>query len=151
MMKNGYPNDSEIKPKWSRFHFVLLILSSILIWGLYIWKSLIDGSILSWQSTISLTGLYIDIIGVLVASLKTPYFGSFHDGGELEFKRERADNRAFQKGMLLIAIGFMYIIHKCLTSKSSIALRGAGRRWLSAFYLGVIRFRRKSKYGFTIS
>ena len=42
--------------------------------------------LLSFAKFFSIIGLYIDIIGVLIASLKTPYLGAFLDGGELEHK-----------------------------------------------------------------
>lgn len=104
----GYPTDSEIRPKWSKFHLIILILSSVLIWGAYIGKLIYSGDLPPWTSTLSLVGLHMDIIGVLVVSLKTPFFGYFHDGGKLESKRELSDNKTFRKGMILITFGFAF-------------------------------------------
>lgn len=55
---------------------------------------------------LSVVGLNVDIIGVVIASLKTPFYGFFHDGGKIEIHRANVERRYFQFGMWLIAAGF---------------------------------------------
>ncbi|AOX63630.1 hypothetical protein BIZ42_16375 [Stenotrophomonas sp. LM091] len=100
-----YPNDGEVKVKWSGFQMGMVVVPTAAIWSMFfLWPSAAEPHLL--KTVLSISGLNVDIVGVVVASLKAPYFGAFSDGGELEFKREAADRKAFQTGMVLVGIGF---------------------------------------------
>lgn len=101
----NYPADGDIKVKWSRFQVAMVVVPTVAIWAMFfLWPGAAEPHLL--KTVLSISGLNVDIVGVVVASLKAPYFGSFLDGGKIEFKREAADRKAFQVGMVLVGIGF---------------------------------------------
>ncbi len=100
-----YPSDEEIKIEWNKFHFLILFISSSVTIGGLVYLNY--NQLLSFAKFFSIIGLFIDIIGVLIASLKTPYLGAFFDAGELESKRANEEKKWFVKGMYLIAIGMI--------------------------------------------
>lgn len=102
---SNYPQDHEIKVVWTKFIISLLTISTISLWSVFFYLNPIICDI-EKSKFLSTTGLYIDIIGVVIASLKTPYYGIFYDGGEIEVKRARAEEKYFKIGMLLIGFGF---------------------------------------------
>jgi len=104
-MEKKYPSDEQIKPKWSTFQVVFLVVSTLILLTVFGYR--FCSQTINLSTSLTITGLYIDIVGVIIASLKTPYFGSFFDGGEIEFKRQKADSKVFQKGMLLVGTGFL--------------------------------------------
>lgn len=100
-----YPSDEEIRIEWNKFHYLILFISSCVTIGGIVYLNC--NQLLSLAKLFSVIGLYIDIIGVLIASLKTPYLGAFLDAGELESKRGNEEKKWFVKGMYLIAIGMI--------------------------------------------
>lgn len=100
-----YPQDHEIKVVWTKFIISLLLISTASLWSVFFYLNPVLCEI-KISKFLSITGLYIDILGVAIASLKTPYYGSFNDGGAIEVKRARAEEKYFKTGMLLIGIGF---------------------------------------------
>lgn len=100
-----YPQDHEIKVVWTKFIISLLAVSTVLLWSVFFYLNPVLCGI-KISKILSAIGLYIDILGVAIASLKTPYYGSFHDGGDIELKRAKVEERYFKFGMLLIGIGF---------------------------------------------
>ncbi|MEH6784400.1 MAG: hypothetical protein V7688_10995 [Alcanivorax jadensis] len=102
MSEKKYPKDNEIKVQWTNIHIGIIVIS-FFIWPGFLCFS--DSG--SFTKMLSLMGLQLGTIGVVVSSLKTPPYGAFMDGGELEFKRAKVEGRYFQRGMWLIAIGFI--------------------------------------------
>lgn len=108
MSESKYPKDSEIKVEWTLFHYVFLLVCTLLTWGMYIFS--LQSNTFQLSKLFSILGLYIDIIGVVVASLKTPFFGLFVDGGEVQMKCAKVENIWFQRGMFIIALGMLFQI-----------------------------------------
>lgn len=102
--KPRYPTDSEIKVQWTPFHIVAIAAVTLVVWVWFFSRhDLHEPGVLN--KFFSVLGLNIDTIGVVVASLKPPYFGSFHDGGAVEMKRQKAERASFENGMFIVAIG----------------------------------------------
>ncbi len=102
---NEYPTDEMVKVEWTRTHKIVLLVITLIIVAFLIYIAAIEN--ISVAKCFSVSGLYVDILGVVIASRKTPYFGLFSDGGKLEAKRQEADARSFQKGMWVIAVGML--------------------------------------------
>lgn len=100
-----YPQPSEIKVEWTTVHIGIVVVSVILIWPLYFLAGGFTGGF--EYKFLSLAGLNIDILGVVMASLKTPFYGNFYDGGALEVARQNKERKYFQVGMWLVAAGFL--------------------------------------------
>lgn len=105
MSDSNYPVDDKIKVEWNKFHSLIISISTICSIGGIIYLNF--KQFLSFPKFLSIIGLYIDILGVLIASLKTPYFGAFMDGGESERKRGDEEKKWFVRGMYLIALGMI--------------------------------------------
>lgn len=103
MTELKYPTDDQIQVEWNHFHTIVICISTFCTVGGV--AHLISGETYTHSKLFSIIGLYIDIFGVLIASLKTPHFGSFLDAGELEKKREEEEKKWFVRGMYTIAIG----------------------------------------------
>lgn len=99
-----YPQDDEIKVEWKPLHIAIIVLSLLVIWPLFCCATDLTENIT--KKLLSVAGLNIDIIGVVVASLKTPFYGVFHDSGQIEVIRANVEKKFFQVGMGLIALGF---------------------------------------------
>lgn len=99
-----YPKDDEVKVEWKPLHIAIVVLSVVVIWPLFYCATDLTKNLTN--KLFSIAGLNIDIIGVVVASLKTPFYGAFHDGGKIEFTRANVEKRCFQFGMWLVALGF---------------------------------------------
>lgn len=99
-----YPQEEEIKVEWKPQHIAIVVLSFVLIWPLFYCVTDVTKNLPN--KLLSVAGLNIDIIGVVVASLKTPFYGLFHDGGKIEITRANVEKKSFQIGMWLIALGF---------------------------------------------
>lgn len=99
-----YPKDGEVKVEWKPLHIAIIALSVLVIWPLFYCATDLTKNLPN--KLLSVTGLNIDIIGVVVASLKTPFYGMYHDGGKIEITRANVERKYFQFGMWLIAIGF---------------------------------------------
>jgi hypothetical protein len=99
-----YPQDGEIKIEWKPVHVAIIVLSVLVIWPLFYYFADFTSGVTN--KFLLVAGLNIDIIGVVVASLKTPYYGNFHDGGKIEHARANVEKMYFQCGMWLIAFGF---------------------------------------------
>ena len=101
-----YPKDKEIKGKWSRYQILSVVLSTSIIWPFF----LIERGLPSCNNIIpfiSVLGLYVDIIGVIIASIDAPYFGPFPDAGEVEKKRIKLKEKYLKIGLSFIGIGFL--------------------------------------------
>jgi len=100
-----YPQDYEIKVVWTKFIIGLLFVSTFALWSVFFYMNQNIFEIKPGKF-ISVLGLYTDMLGVAIASLRTPYYGAFHDGGALEVKRSKKEEGYFKIGMLFIGIGF---------------------------------------------
>lgn len=100
-----YPEDHEIRVKWSWFQIAIVVGATAILW-LAFWL-LIAPEHERVKTILTLSGLNIDIVGVVWASLTPPYFGTFLDGGLVEYKRQKAQEGAFRFGMSLVALGFL--------------------------------------------
>jgi len=100
-----YPQDHEIRVVWTKFIISLLAISTVLLWSAFFYLNPVLCEI-KISKFLSITGLYLDILGVVIASLKTPYYGLFFDGGAIEVKCAKVEERYFKAGMFLIGIGF---------------------------------------------
>ena len=105
-MIGKYPEEKDIKVEWTLVHTLIIVVVTLIVTGFLIYDYTIKN--ISWQKYLTILGLYVDIVGVLVASLKTPFYGIFHDGGEIEIKRQQHEKKFFLFGMLLIAIGMIF-------------------------------------------
>ena len=104
-MNDKYPKIEDIKVEWTIIHKSILLIITLIIVGFIIFES--RTKCISLTKYLSVAGLYIDIIGVVIASLKTPYYGSFFDGGKIELERQKVEKIYFQRGMLLITVGMI--------------------------------------------
>ncbi|HGM6772829.1 TPA: hypothetical protein ACKQAW_003424 [Stenotrophomonas maltophilia] len=102
---SDYPEDHEIRVKLGGFQLAVVLGATAVLWLAY-WL-LISPEHERLKTVLTLAGLNIDIVGVVWASLSPPYYGAFADGGELEFKRQEVQERAFKRGMSLVALGFL--------------------------------------------
>ena len=84
----------------------MLAVVSLLIWAIFFARHGLT-SPAGLSRLLSVLGLNIDIVGVMIASRRTPYFGLFADGGAVELKRQKAEQRSFEWGMLVIALGLL--------------------------------------------
>ncbi len=107
IVSNKYPTDDQIKVEWTIFHKTICVIPTFIIWIWFISGPGLE-SPFHWNKFLSLLGLNIDIFGVVIASLKPPYFGLFADGGMVEFKRGQAEQESFKKGMFIVAIGLLF-------------------------------------------
>ena len=107
-MERKYPKDSEIKVKWTAIHIGIIISGTIIIIGFLLHELKLNS--LFTLKVISAIGLYFNVLGVVVSSLKTPFYGSFFDGGELEVKRLKAERKYFISGLLIITFGVILSI-----------------------------------------
>lgn len=103
-MSDKYPKENDIKVKWKTSILIITVVTFNVILFLIGESRLKPISLTKW---LSVGGLYFDFIGVIIASLRTPYYGSFHDGGEIEKVRQKVENKYFRLGIYLIAIGFL--------------------------------------------
>lgn len=101
-----YPKEDEIKVEWTVVHKGIIILSVLVIWPLFIYTADMNDNFI--KKLLSVAGLNVDIIGVVIASLKTPYYGLFMEGGKIEFNRAKVEKRYFQLGMWFIALGSLF-------------------------------------------
>ncbi len=104
-MNDKYPKVEDIKVEWTLIQKLIILIITLIIIGFLIYES--RTKCISLTKYLSVGGLYIDIIGVVIASLKTPYYGSFYDGGQIEIERAKVEKKYFQRGMSLIALGMI--------------------------------------------
>lgn len=100
-----YPQDDEVQVEWKILHIAIIALSVLVIWPLFYYVTDLTKDLPN--KLLSAIGLNVDIIGVVVASLKTPFYGIFRDGGKIEITRANVERKYFQFGMWLIAVGFL--------------------------------------------
>lgn len=100
-----YPKDNEIKVEWKWYHSLLLAVCTLSTLGLYCFS--LRNNPFTFSKLFSTAGLYIDFVGVLFASLKTPSYGLFIDSGKLDKKRAEVENIWFRRGMFVIATGIL--------------------------------------------
>ena len=101
-----YPERSEIKVEWTLLHIAVLIVSLVIIPFAFV--KFVNFHQPFLPKFLSVLGLLVDIVGVTIATLKTPYYGSFHDGGQIEIWRREEEDKYFKVGMFLIAIGAFF-------------------------------------------
>ncbi len=102
-----YPEDHKIKGTGSRYQIIAVVLTTIIIWPLFFIKlgfPFCDHIV----PFFTVLGLYIDILGVIIASIEAPYFGSFADGGDVERKRAVVKEGYLKIGLTFIGIGFLF-------------------------------------------
>lgn len=102
-----YPKDDEIKGKWSKYQIIAVALATIVLWPLFF----IRLGFPSWHNIVpfvTVFGLYLDILGVIIASIEAPYFGLFADGGDVEIKRTRIKEKYLKICLMFIGIGFLF-------------------------------------------
>ena len=99
---SSYPTDEQIKPEWTSVHTLLIVVSGLIWPAFYFFSS--DHTL---PKILTLLGLQLGIIGSVLSSLKTSVYGSFVDGGKLNIKRAKVEGVWWQRGMLLIATGFI--------------------------------------------
>ena len=104
-MPENYPDNKDIKIKWTKFNTLLVLVVTFSLILFLINQAHFKPLTLGQITNIS--GLYIDFWGVIIASLKTPYYGSFFDGGEIEKKRQKVDEKYFKYGMILVLLGLL--------------------------------------------
>lgn len=102
-----YPEDHKIKGMWSRYHILAIVLTTIIIWPMFFMKLGLP-FFCHIIPSFTVLGLYIDIIGVIIASIEAPYFGSFADSGDVERKRTVVKEKYLKIGLTLIGIGFFF-------------------------------------------
>jgi hypothetical protein len=101
-----YPKDNEIKGN-RIFQIIAAGLITLIIWPLFFVK-LGFPSCNNIVPFVTVLGLYIDIIGVIIASIEAPYFGLFADGGDVERKRTKIKEKYLKIGLAFIGIGFLF-------------------------------------------
>lgn len=101
-----YPKDDEIKGK-CKYQIIAAALATVIIWPLFFIKhgSPSCSNILPF---VTVMGLYLDILGAVIASIEAPYFGLFADGGDVEIKRRRIKEKYLKIGLTFIGIGFLF-------------------------------------------
>lgn len=100
-----YPQDHEIRVVWGKLRISLIVCATLVIWPSFLYFNPLCST--SIAKILVVLGLYVDIVGIVIASLKTPYYGSFADGGEIEVRRGKVEHKYFQAGMLLVGLGFL--------------------------------------------
>lgn len=104
-MDGKLPNKEQIKVEWTAIHTIILIGSTLFVAGSFVYE--LKTKNVLWTKYLTVFGLYIDIVGVLIASLKTPFYGIFFDGGQIEKDRQEVERKFFKVGMFLIAFGMI--------------------------------------------
>lgn len=107
MKEREYAYPEKVKIEWRFFHTLLLLLATSITWGLYFYRLFPGDEPFSISKLLSMSGLYIDIVGVTLASLKTPYYGDFWGMEKLETEKERVEKNWFQRGMAIVALGLL--------------------------------------------
>lgn len=105
-MAEKYPDSKDIKVQWTKLNTILvLVVTFILIFFLIFQPNLKP---LTLGQIVNIISLYINFLGIIVISLKTPYYGTFFDGGKIEEKRQKVEKKYFDLGMILIVIGMFF-------------------------------------------
>ncbi|WP_269685484.1 hypothetical protein [Flavobacterium lacustre] len=104
-MTGEYPNFKDIKVHWTKFHtlIVMVITFSVILFLINQAKS----KPITLTQYLNVAGLYLDFWGVIIASLKTPYYGAFFDAGKIEIERQKVESKYLNIGMILIFIGML--------------------------------------------
>lgn len=113
-MTGKYPNFKDIKVQWTKLHtlIVMVITFSVILFLINQAKS----KPITLTQYINVSGLYLDFWGVIIASLKTPYYGAFYDAGKIEIKRQKVESKYFYIGMILIFIGMLLQVFSTLNN-----------------------------------
>ena len=89
-----YPNDNQIKAVPPRVFGFISIIATVMIWVLFLnYNRVWIQNSFPLSKFLSVLGLNFDLLGVLIASSKTKYFGNFADGGDVERKRQEKENK----------------------------------------------------------
>jgi hypothetical protein len=102
-----YPKDDQIRGKWSRYQIIAVALSTLIIWSLFFIR-LGFPSCNNIVPFITVVGLYVDILGVIIASIEAPYSGEYLDGGDIERKRTKVKETYLRIGLTFIGIVFLF-------------------------------------------
>jgi hypothetical protein len=107
-MSSFYPNDNEVKVQWTSFQKLVLILLtiSLIVFLSFHWKAETITKILLLNSF----GIYLNILGSVMSTLKTPFYGLFYDGGRLERVRQEVEAKYFKFGIMSMSIGAMLLL-----------------------------------------
>lgn len=111
-MTNKYPDFKDIEVLWTKLHtlIVIVITFSVVMFLINEAKS----KPITLTQYINVSGLYLDFWGVIIASLKTPYYGTFHDAGKIEIERQKVESKYLNIGMILIFIGMILQVFSTL-------------------------------------
>lgn len=95
-----YPE--KIKVDWTKTHIAMTAIS-FAIWPAYLYF----GNDFSCQKILSITGLFCNSFGAVIATLKPPFSGFFYDGGDLQIDSEKLAYKYFRCGMAIVAFGLV--------------------------------------------
>jgi hypothetical protein len=113
-MINKYPDFEDIKVQWTKLHTLIVVVITISVVLFLINQAKLKPITLTQY--INVSGLYTDFWGVIIASLKTPYYGIFHDGGKIEIERQKVESKYFYIGMILVFIGMLLQVFSTLNN-----------------------------------
>lgn len=102
-MHNKYPEDEEVKVQWTTFHKLTLIVLtiSLMVFLGCLWKN----NSLSETLLFNAFGIYLSAFGSIFLTLKTPFYGTFYDGGRIEQRRQQVEAKYFRLGVFILLIG----------------------------------------------
>lgn len=103
MDKITYPK--EIKVEVTALHWILLGLS-LAMWPIFVYHypAYVPGE---WPRFCSVLGLFLNIVGATIASMRPRAQRTFSDGGDLQLKADAKASQCARYGMLIIALGFI--------------------------------------------
>lgn len=113
-MAENYPNFEDIKVQWTKGNTLLVFIITFSV-ILFLVNQTKLRPITNVQY-LNIFGLYIDFLGVVITTLKTPYYGIFHDAGKLERIRQKVEHKYFKIGMGLIIIGMLLQVWSTLNN-----------------------------------
>lgn len=113
-MTNKYPDFKDIKVQWTKFHTLIAIVVTFSVIMFLINQA--KSKPITLTQYIHVSGLYLDFWGVMIASLKTPYYGAFLDAGKIEIERQKVESKYFYIGMILIFIGMILQVFSTLNN-----------------------------------
>ncbi len=98
-----YPE--KIRVDWTGSHIGVIALA-LLLWPAF-WYVNPSYCLKCWPKFLAVAGLFLNTVGAVIATLKPPFYGLFHDGGKLQRDCEALASKYFKAGMVIIAIGFV--------------------------------------------
>jgi hypothetical protein len=104
-MAEKYPNFEDIKVEWTKGKSLLIFVVTFCLILILVNEEKLKP--ITNAQYLNIAGLYIDFLGVIIATLKTPYYGIFPDAGKLEIERQKVENKYFKIAIFLIVIGML--------------------------------------------